>query len=235
MLVQLIIPALVLGSVSSFHCVGMCGPIAISLPVYYLPRQQKIPGILLYNIGRIAMYALLGLLIGFAGRQIYLGGFQQGFSIVLGSLVILFFLQSLLPAVKIRIVQIDRFTQSLQRFIAHRMKQPGLPAMFTLGAANGLLPCGMVYLALTGALAAGTITGGVAFMLFFGLGTLPAMFAIGYFGNMISLSARKLMRKTVPFFMLIMGILLIVRGLNLNIPYLSPYLFAGSEQAVSCH
>ncbi len=121
MLLQLIIPALLLGGLSSFHCVGMCGPIAISLPVYYLPRQQKIPGILLYNIGRIVMYALLGLVVGFAGRQIYLGGLQQGFSIVLGSLVILFCVQSLLPAAKFRIVSIDRFTQPLRQFIARRM------------------------------------------------------------------------------------------------------------------
>jgi sulfite exporter TauE/SafE len=93
----------------------------------------------------------------------------------------------------------------------------------------------MVYLAVTGALASGTVSGGVVFMAAFGLGTFPAMFALSYFGSMISLSARNTMKKAVPYVMLLMGVLLILRGLNLNIPYVSPYLQANSQQAILCH
>ena len=107
--------------------------------------------------------------------------------------------------------------------------------MYILGLANGLLPCGMVYFAITGALAAGSVNGGVLFMAAFGAGTFPAMFALSFFGSMISLQARNQMRKAVPFVMLVMGLLLVLRGLNLNIPYISPYLQANSPDAVSCH
>ncbi len=235
MAIQLLISGFVLGAVSSFHCVGMCGPIALALPVHFLPAHQKATGIFLYNTGRVFIYALLGLVFGFLGRQVYLGGLQQGLSITLGAILLIFFLQTLLKKNIIHIKWADTLTHKLQRFIARYMQQKKLYGMFVLGAANGLLPCGMVYLAITGALASGSVGGGIAFMAVFGLGTFPAMFALSYFGSMISLSARNTMKKAVPYVMLMMGVLLIVRGLNLNIPYISPYLQANTQQAISCH
>ncbi|MBI2274306.1 MAG: sulfite exporter TauE/SafE family protein [Bacteroidetes bacterium] len=232
---QLLITGFVLGAVSSFHCVGMCGPIAFSLPVHYLPKSQKALGIFLYNLGRIVTYSLLGLLFGFVGRQIYLGGMQQGFSVFLGALILFTLLGSLLPKKLFRVRWAEKFTQALQRFIARYMQQRKLYGMFVLGAANGLLPCGMVYFAITGALAAGTIDGGVLFMAAFGFGTLPAMFALSFFGSMIGMAARNTMKKAVPYVLFTMGILLILRGLNLNIPYISPYLHNHSQDGISCH
>jgi sulfite exporter TauE/SafE len=233
--VQLLITGFLLGTVSSFHCVGMCGPIALALPVHFLPPQQKTAGIFLYNTGRVFIYALLGLVFGFLGRQVYLGGLQQGLSITLGAVLLVFFFQALLRKSIIRIKWADALTRKLQQFIARYMQQKKLYGMFVLGAANGLLPCGMVYLAVTGALASGSVWGGVAFMAVFGLGTFPAMFALSYFGSMISLSARNTMKKAVPYVMLLMSVLLILRGLNLNIPYVSPYLQASTQQAIPCH
>ncbi|MBI2283933.1 MAG: sulfite exporter TauE/SafE family protein [Bacteroidetes bacterium] len=235
MYAQLLIAGFVLGAVSSFHCVGMCGPIAFSLPVHYLPKAQKAVGIFLYNFGRITTYALLGLLFGFVGRQVYLGGLQQALSVFLGVLILFFLVGSLFQKKILRIRWAEGLTQSLQRFIARYMQQKKLYGMFVLGLANGLLPCGMVYFAITGALAAGSVNGGVVFMAAFGLGTLPAMFALSFFGSMISLSARNTMKKAVPYVLFTMGILLILRGLNLNIPYVSPYLQNHSIDAVICH
>lgn len=235
MLLQLFIAGFALGAVSSFHCVGMCGPIALSLPVHYLPSAQKITGIVLYNLGRITTYALLGLLFGFAGRQLYLGGLQQGFSIVMGSLLLVFFIAALMHKTLFRIRSADRLTLKLQAFIASYMQQKKLYGMFMLGLANGLLPCGMVYFAITGAMAAGTVDGGVLFMTAFGSGTFPAMLALSFFGSLISLRIRNQMKKVMPFVMLVMGVLLVLRGLNLNIPYISPYLQANNADAVSCH
>jgi sulfite exporter TauE/SafE len=148
---------------------------------------------------------------------------------------LVFFFQALLRKSIIRIKWADALTRKLQQFIARYMQQKKLYGMFVLGAANGLLPCGMVYLAVTGALASGSVWGGVAFMAVFGLGTFPAMFALSYFGSMISLSARNTMKKAVPYVMLLMSVLLILRGLNLNIPYVSPYLQASTQQAIPCH
>lgn len=235
MIVQVLIAGFLLGTVSSFHCVGMCGPIALTLPVHYLPAHQKFAGILLYNAGRIFIYALLGLLFGFLGKQLYLGGMQKGFSVLLGSVLVIFFLRALMHRKNLRINWLDKTTHKLQQFIAVYMQQKKLYGFFILGAANGLLPCGMVYLAVTGALAAGSVAGGVWFMTAFGLGTFPAMFALSYFGSRLSLSARNTMKKAVPYVMLLMGVLLILRGLNLNIPYLSPYLQANMQEVVSCH
>jgi sulfite exporter TauE/SafE len=106
--------------------------------------------------------------------------------------------------------------------------------MLILGMANGLLPCGMVYLAITGAMAAGNLSGGLAFMGFFGLGTFPAMFLLTYFGTVISLNVRNHMKKAIPFFVATMGILLILRGLNLNIPMISPVMNNSAAHTVVC-
>lgn len=235
MILQLFITGFGLGAVSSFHCVGMCGPIAFSLPVHYLPAAQKATGIILYNAGRIFTYAVLGLVFGFAGRQLYLAGMQQGLSIALGMILLFFFIGTLTHTKIIRFKWADAVTKQLQQFIARYMQQKKLYGMFVLGAANGLLPCGMVYFAITGALAAGSIEGGVLFMASFGLGTFPAMFALTYFGSMISMPVRNTMKKAVPYVVLVMGVLLVLRGLNLNIPYVSPYLQGDKQTTISCH
>lgn len=232
---QMIIAGFILGTVSSFHCVGMCGPIALSLPVHYLPTKQKAFGIFLYNTGRVSVYALLGLLFGFVGRQVYLGGLQKGFSIVLGSLLLVILLQSLFNKKLFSDKWLQKPTRKLQGFMMKYMQQKKLYGLFLLGAANGLLPCGMVYFAITGAMAAGSVTGGVLFMAAFGAGTFPAMFALTFFGSMISLQARNMMKKAVPFVMLTMGVLLILRGLSLNIPYVSPILPGSSGNLIPCH
>ncbi len=231
---QILISGFLLGIVSSFHCVGMCGPIAFSLPVYYLPAHKKVVGILLYHFGRIAIYASLGVFFGFVGRQFFLAGGQQVFSIILGATILLILLQSILQKRKISIPFFHQFQQKLQVFIGNYIRKKQLYAMFVLGMANGLLPCGMVYLAITGALAAGTITGGLGFMAAFGMGTIPALLVLSFFGSVIGLEARNTMKKAIPYFVAIMGVLLILRGMNLNIPYVSPLLNNGSEHAISC-
>ncbi|MCG9900824.1 MAG: sulfite exporter TauE/SafE family protein, partial [Hydrotalea sp.] len=235
MIMEAIISGAALGIVSSFHCVGMCGPIAFSLPLQHLHVMQRQVGLVLYNLGRISTYVVLGALFGALGRTFYVGGWQQWFSIVLGVIVLLF---GTLPYVQTRYFKfrwIDHFQQRVQNWISYFLQQGGLTSMFFLGAANGLLPCGMVYVAITGALAAGTIEGGMLFMAGFGFGTFPAMLMIGSLGFIISMKARLLMRKGVPFFVAAMGIILILRGLNLNIPFISPILQPLSQGAVSCH
>lgn len=231
---QLFISGFALGIISSFHCVGMCGPIAFSLPVYYLPAHKKLTGILLYHSGRILIYALLGLFFGFVGRQFFLAGLQQVFSILLGCVILFILLQTVLHKKFIRIKLFDGFQQQLQSIIGKYIQKKQLYGMLILGMANGLLPCGMVYLAITGAMAAGTVTGGIGFMTAFGLGTFPAMFLLTYFGTVISLTVRNNMKKAIPFFVATMGVLLILRGLNLNIPMVSPLLNNSAVHAVSC-
>jgi len=230
-----LIPGLLLGLASSFHCIGMCGPIAFLLPVADKSPVKKAVSILFYNAGRIFTYACIGVIFGVAGRRLYIAGLQQGLSIVLGSVIlltaILLFFYRRIPGSPISPV-IFSLTHQL---IAKQMLRKGIPAMFSLGAANGLLPCGMVYFALAGALALGTITAGVTYMVAFGVGTMPLMILASYSKAFIGTRWRNGMRKLVPVLVGMMGLLLIIRGCNLDIPYLSPFFRPFSSGVVTCH
>ena len=231
---QLLISALGLGLVSSFHCVGMCGAIAFSLPVQGMSPVKKTTGILLYNAGRISVYSLFGLLFGLLGRQIYVAGFQQWFSMIAGILIILVVLNILFPF-HLRLPAFSKTHRLVQTLMGRFLKQPCLRNMYLIGVANGMLPCGLVYFAITGALVTGTVTNAVLFMAAFGLGTLPAMFMVSYFGYMLKLSVRQTVKRAVPFFMAVMGMLLILRGLGLGIPYVSPFVPGAPKTAIVCH
>ncbi len=80
--------AIALGLIGSLHCVGMCGPIALALPLNRDSRWQVVKGNLFYSIGRLTTYLLIGMLLGTVGQGFAFAGWQQTFSIVLGSLMI---------------------------------------------------------------------------------------------------------------------------------------------------
>ena len=233
MLWQILLSAISLGFISSFHCVGMCGPIALSLPVQYLSPHKKFTGIVLYNIGRVFAYALLGLIFGFIGRQIFVRGFANIFSIVLGVVIIIAAIVFYFNNKYLKIVFIEKLTVVLQRIISANIQKKQLSGMFLIGAANGLLPCGMVYFAIAGALATSNILHGMLFMALFGLGTVPLMIVVSNFGYLISISLRNTVKKIIPYFLILMGVLLVLRGMGLGIPYISPAVQQAGD-AVSC-
>jgi sulfite exporter TauE/SafE len=229
------ITAISLGLVSSFHCIGMCGPLALSLPLQSLSAPARTLALITYHAGRLLIYTTLGAIFGLLGRRIYLAGFQQVFSITLGSLI-------LLHAILIRSINspqasriIKKLYQPLQQLITTLWQSPGRRNFFLLGMANGLLPCGMVYLAIAGALSFGHIGESIAFMLFFGAGTLPALLLLSFSGRLIGINARVYIKKAIPGLVAIMGMLLILRGLDLGIPFISPALAHNPAHPVSCH
>jgi uncharacterized protein len=232
-----------LGLISSFHCVGMCGPLALALPVQHLTRPWRVVAILSYHAGRIGTYATLGLISGLLGRRIYLAGFQQGLSIALGTGVLLFVLAYTLngklqvkrTAAGKRPALVSKLSNRLLAWMTGLWTSPAKSKFLLLGMANGLLPCGMVYWAMAAALATAQVGEGVTLMIFFGAGTLPVLLGIHYFHRRIPLSLRSRLKKSIPFVMAIMGILLILRGLNLGIPFISPLLAHNPAQAVFCH
>lgn len=224
-----------LGLVSSLHCVGMCGPLALALPVQHLPKAARLFSLFCYNAGRILTYSLLGSIAGVAGRGIYLAGFQQRFSLTMGIIVLVLLVMYYGYRYAIQPRWMSGFFQLLQKWMLRILQSEKNAASFLLlGMANGLLPCGMVYVALATAITAVSVDESALFMVMFGIGTLPAMLALSYFGHLISLKIRYRLRQAIPVFIGVAGILLVIRGLNLNIPYMSPRLDEIGKEVLHC-
>ena len=228
--------ALSLGLVSGLHCMGMCGPIAGALPIQKRTYLTVWAGITGYNLGRISTYMILGGLFGLLGTALITVSLQQNLSIGLG---VIFLLSVILPAVGKKTVPLESWAYKavakLMGKFKSLFKKNSWESLFFIGVLNGLLPCGMVYLALVGAIATGSWDGGVIYMLLFGVGTLPVMVGVTWAGKFISVSLRNKLKVMVPVIISIMGILFILRGLNLGIPYISPELVPLGEGATECH
>lgn len=227
--------AISLGFLGSFHCIGMCGPIALAIPVKRDSTFSIISGILTYNFGRIISYSTMGFVLGFIGKGFMLAGWQNTLSILLGS-SILFFL--IIPQLKINFrlfVVLHGMLEKLKIKIRTQFGRNSYRSLLLIGFFNGLLPCGFVYLAIAGALATCDILKSTFFMAGFGLGTLPAMLFVSVFRDYISLKLRKKVTAIVPFFLAAMGIILVLRGMNLDIPYISPAVDSKSKQIQCCH
>jgi uncharacterized protein len=233
-MIALLISGLVLGALGSLHCVGMCGPIALALPIHQYSKFKKYLAVLLYNLGRATTYGLLGLVFGSIGQSFYLVNMQQSISIILGLFVLLTLVLSHTHALSFFKLNFLRQTlQVVKMQLSILFKKNGLYYLFLIGVLNGLLPCGLVYMAIAGAIVSGHAISGLLFMFAFGLGTFPIMLALIGFGQVVSIQYRNVLKKTMPYITTIMAILLIVRGLNLGIPYLSPK-YEAQNNAASC-
>jgi sulfite exporter TauE/SafE len=215
--------ALVLGLAGSFHCLGMCGPIAFVLPVDRSSKSKLIFQTFLYHLGRIISYSLIGLLFGLIGKGLYLAGFQQRLSILMGVVMIALIL------IPVSIFNKYNFTKPLYRIIGQVKQKLGSyltkksnKAIFSIGFFNGFLPCGLVYIALLGSISVSNILNGSLYMVLFGIGTIPLMTGAIFLGNFVNLSLRNKIQKAIPVFVVIIGLLFIMRGLGLGIPYISP-------------
>jgi sulfite exporter TauE/SafE len=232
---QFIIAGFTLGTISSLHCVGMCGPLSLALPIQYLHKTQRIIAVILYQVGRTTAYSTLGLVFGLAGRQVYVAGFQQWFSIGMGIFILFLLIQYWIFKKRVQPTFINRFYLAIQNVMRRVLKTRGTMPFLFFGIANGFLPCGMVYIALAGALVTTEVQYSILFMAMFGLGTMPAMIAVSLFRQLFSLQLRNSFRKLVPFFVSVMAVILILRGMNLGIPFISPLLQSASQATVSCH
>ncbi|WP_438710910.1 sulfite exporter TauE/SafE family protein [Aquimarina muelleri] len=219
----MIISAFILGLLGSFHCVGMCGPIAFMLPVNRSNSIQKFFQVFLYHFGRLLAYSIIGVFFGILGKSFSIFGLQQNLSIVIGVLMIIFVL------IPYQIFLKYNFSKPIYKIIAKvknnlgaALKKKTPDTFLSIGFLNGFLPCGLVYMAVFGSIASGTILDGSLYMLFFGLGTIPLMTLAVYAGNFLSQKARQHIQKAIPVFVILIGLLFIIRGLGLGIPYLSP-------------
>lgn len=227
--------AFLFGLFGSLHCVGMCGPIAISLPLNTSQKTKILIDLLVYNSGRVITYALIGAFVGVFGRFVFYSGYQQQLSIFLGVVILLsvifytnsttFFAQKL---------GVFKFQQWLTSQFGKFIHKTGKFSLFSIGILNGFLPCGLVYMAVAGAFTNYNILSAMAYMAIFGIGTLPLMLAVSLGGKTFQHKFK--IRKLIPIVAFVMGVLFILRGLSLGIPYVSPKIENPNttEQQIIC-
>jgi len=215
--------ALVLGLLGSLHCLGMCGPIAFMLPLDQANQVKKTAQLSIYHFGRLLAYGIIGVLFGLLGKGLSLFGIQQKLSIGIGALMIVLVL---IPGKYLNghklLSPIYFIIGKVKSKLGAELKKKTPDTFLTIGFLNGFLPCGLVYMALLGALAMGNPLEGGLYMMIFGLGTVPLMSLVVYSKGMFSTSIKSKIQKLIPVFVVIIGILFIIRGLGLGIPYVSP-------------
>jgi sulfite exporter TauE/SafE len=215
----------------------MCGPIAMMLPINQNNSFKKWIQIATYQLGRVVAYASLGLLFGVLGSGFFFAGFQQQLSILVGVLMILI---AIIPEKKLAQYNfskpIYKLISTVKTQLGLQFKNKSYKSLFLIGLFNGYLPCGMVYVALFGAMAMNHVFLGSLYMILFGLGTIPLMAVVVNFFKSTSFTFYAKFQKAIPVLMIFMGILFIVRGFGLNIPYFSPSsMNLHIQSKVNCH
>ncbi len=199
---------LALGFLGSLHCIGMCGPIALALPSQSKSKLSFYSGRLLYNLGRVITYSIMGLIIGLIGQKINLAGYQQIVSVILGiGILIAVLLPSRFKNYLIKLKPVRTVTRILQSSIGVLFRKGGQSSLFAIGVLNGFLPCGFVYVALAGAVAIGNVEKSVLFMALFGIGTIPAMFSASIVTNLFGQNFRKKINRAIPVFAISVAII----------------------------
>ncbi|MCB0742715.1 MAG: sulfite exporter TauE/SafE family protein [Ignavibacteriae bacterium] len=212
-----------IGFLGSFHCVGMCGPIALALPIGKGSNTQLVISRLLYNLGRVVTYSFFGAVFGLFGKGIALAGLQRYASIALGVTILVYYLLPGKFKGKLSVTKPYIIVSGFVKNSFRKLTKSGSPqSLFLFGIVNGFLPCGFVYVALAGAITTGSFISGAAFMALFGLGTTPIMFATSLVGKFVTNGVRTKINKLIPVFAIILAIIFILRGLSLGIPFLSP-------------
>jgi len=227
----MLLAAFIMGFVGSLHCAAMCGPLALAVPVVGDTKSSFFASRLVYNLGRTLTYGALGLIFGIIGKSLLLAGFQQWLSITAGIAMLAF----LIFGHKRAFAAGGKTSSWIKRIFGRFLQRRSYTAIFTLGAANGLLPCGLVYMAGTASAAIGDILQSALYMIVFGLGTLPMMLGLTLFSRpLVALLQRFRLKPLVPIAVSVVALSLILRGLALGIPYVSPAVSDGDVKCAAC-
>lgn len=220
-----------MGLFGSIHCAVMCGPLLIAVNGQGAFSWLSLGNKLLYQSGRILVYATLGLFFGLFGNIATVQGWQQYFSLFIGVILFVIGLFYLFGTRNNKLISFqNKLIQPFVKVMGRWLHRPG--GSFIAGALNGILPCGMVYMAIASAMNANSLQGSFTFMLLFGLGTLPLLFLFSMLSHFPRGLFKKGFAKLLPFLYLLMGLWFILRGANLDIPYLSPMLYL--DGAMNC-
>ena len=211
-----------LGLTANFHCLGMCGPIALMIPLDRTSNWTITFGLIQYHLGRIFVYAMFGAILGVVGLTMQFIGWLQWLSIAAGILLILLAWKNVLRFTSKTSTGLGWMFNKLQKVRSAALRSKSPLKLFALGAVNGFLPCGMIYAALVNAVLAGDfVTSGLA-MVSFGIGTLPVLIAVSFFGSKFKSFKSAQWSKAMPYFLTVLGLLIVLRGMNLGIKYISP-------------
>lgn len=225
------IGGLVIGFLGSLHCVGMCGPLLLSLPLHRTQGWQGFGRSLLYHSGRFAAYGLLGLTFGLLGMGVHLLAYQQGVTIAVGVLMLLWALSHLVKG-RWSLFSGNLLYQWLRQHLNQFVQKEGVGRHFTLGVLNGFLPCGLVYFAATSSMVLASPAESAGYMVLFGLGTAPALLAVTLSQHLLGKRFRFSFsfNRIIPVLAGVFAVLLIVRGLGLGIPFISPHVEPAQHQ-----
>lgn len=224
------------GLISSLHCVAMCGPIALMLPVDKTNPAKRVVQIMTYHLGRMTAYASLGVLFGLLGRGFFMAGFQQKLSIAVGIIMILI---ALVPERKFAQINFSKpvykLLSKIKSTLGKQFNRKSFKALFIIGLLNGFLPCGMVYAALFGALAMPNFISSIGYMMLYGIGTIPLLVLVTQITQFTKINFQKI-QKIIPVILVLIGVLFILRGAGMAIPYLSPNTMSlHVQQEANCH
>lgn len=220
--------AFLMGFLGSFHCIGMCGPIVLALP------GKGVLYKVIYNMGRAITYTLMGAVVGLVGQSFSLVGWQQSLSIGVGVIMLVIILFTKYKHFDLPLLgPINKLYQFVKTKLGPLLKSKSTFSPLLVGILNGLLPCGLVYAALFAALSMGSVIHSASYMALFGFGTIPIMLGLGVFSEIITPAVRTKLNKAVPYFLAVVAILLILRGMNLGIPYISPQFDSSGQMQMN--
>ena len=212
--------AFVIGLGGSVHCLGMCGPIALAIPMKNYHLNAVLINRLIYNLGRISTYGAMGLVVGVLGLGIEIAGIQKYLSIVLGvSLIVYIVFAASRFSIFSGSALFNRILIKIKLLFSQKLSLKGKRNNFLIGMLNGLLPCGLVYVALVNSLLVSSPWQGFLFMMAFGLGTIPALLILPLATRIFNLKSLTYFKRAVPFLVFGLGIFLIIRGLKFDDPF----------------
>lgn len=207
----------VAGIAGSFHCVGMCSGFACGLGADRSGRRSAtVLRHLLYNTGRLTVYAFLGAVAGSLAAALATSGTatlvtaaQQALSVLAGSLMVVMALQ-LFGLFGLRLAP-SFGAGAMAHALGALAATPSRAAPVALGVFNGFLPCPLVYAFLAQAAASGSAGAGVLTMIALGLGTFPAMLAMGWMGITMRPTWRRAGVRLAGTVVLVFGLVTIAR------------------------
>lgn len=219
---EIIIFALGLGFTTGFHCLGMCGPIALALGLNMKNKFKFYLQNLMYQFGRLITYTFLGSISGLVGKSFNLIGIQNQISIIVGILLLFLSFSPNFIYNFSKFIFLDKFLIKIKLCLSFLLRQNSTSSKLLIGILNGFLPCGAVYIALTASIAFSKNLDSIIFMFFFGLGTIPIMFLSVLLGNIFKNKFKYFLLKFYSFILILFSIMLILRGMELGIPHISP-------------